>query len=440
MPAISFGGLTSGLDTKAIVSQLMDIERNPQILLQNKLAKQNQQVSALQGINTRLASLATSAAALAKPEAFTRTAATSSSESVTTVSRPEATDASLSFSVKETAGRAGWTSAPLAAGDFGPQKITIDVPGGVPVQVTAIGGSVQALAQAINDTGGSVRATAVHTGDGQYRLMVTSAETGAKNDITGVTITPEPGSSPLAAGFTRTATGRDASIDIGGGALVTSPSNTFTDLMTGVDVTVSEAAKKSGEQVIVSSKPDSGAIAKQAAGVIGAMTVALSEMAEQSKSDVTKPGVLSGSSLIRGIQQQLASAFSVSASGASLADVGIELKRDGTVSIDEAKFASYAASNPDKAQAVTTAFATAVAEAAKQASASGTGNISQSITSAKSTVKDLGDRIADFDVRLELRRATLTRQFTALDVAISAGQNQQQWLAGQISGLPGFSR
>lgn len=440
MPAISFGGITSGLDTRAIVDQLIAVERNPQVLLQNKLAKQNQQVSALQGINTRMASLATAAAALAKPEAFTRTAATSSSEAVTAVSRPEATDASLSFSVLTTAARSGWASEPVAAGNFGPQKITIDVPGGEPVQVVATGGSVQALAQAINDKGGSVRATAVRTGDGQYRLMVTSTDTGAKNEIANVTIEPEPGSSPVAMTFQQTARGEDATIDLGYGNVVSSSSNTFADLMTGVDVTVSQAAVKSGELVTVSSQPDPAAIAKQAAGVVGAMTVALSEMAEQSKADITRPGVLSGSSLVRGIQQQLASAFSVSVPGATLADVGIELKRDGTVSIDEAKFASYAKSNPDQAKAVTTAFATAVADAAKQASASGTGSISQSITSAKSTVKDLGDRIADFDTRLDLRRVTLDRQFTALDVAISASKNQQQWLAGQISGLPGFSR
>ena len=438
MPAISFGGLTSGLDTKAIVSQLMDVERNPQILLQNKLAKQNQQVSALQGINTRLASLATSAASLAKPEAFTRTAATASDDTVSVVSRPEATDASLTFSVVQTAARSGWASE-VTSGNFGPQKITIDVPGGQPVQVTAVGGSAQELAQAINAAGNNVRATTVRTGDGQYRLVVTSTETGAKNDITNVTFEntdPNETRAPLSA--QQTSQGRDAIIDLGGGTYVSSSSNTFTDLMTGVDVTVNKVPANYGEQVTVTSTPDATAIAKQAAGVVGALNVALSEMAEQSKADVTKPGVLSGSSLVRGIQQQLASAFSVSVPGATLADVGIDLARDGTVSIDQDKFAAYAQKNPDTAQAITSAFATAVADVAKQASAPGTGFVSQAIVSAQSTAKDLGDRISDWDLRLEQRQATLERQFTALDVAVSASQRLQGQLAGQISGLPGY--
>ena len=125
--------------------------------------------------------------------------------------------------------------------------------------------------------------------------------------------------------------------------------------------------------------------------------------------------------------------------GATLADLGIQLQRDGKVTIDEAAFTTYATADPDRARALTAVFGSAVADAAKQASASGTGSISQSITSAKSTVKDLGDRIADFETRLELRRTTLERQFTALDVAISASKNTQTWLAGQISGLPGYS-
>jgi flagellar hook-associated protein 2 len=39
-------------------------------------------------------------------------------------------------------------------------------------------------------------------------------------------------------------------------------------------------------------------------------------------------------------------------------------------------------------------------------------------------------------MRLELRRTTLTRQFTALETALSRMNSQSSWLAGQISSLP----
>ena len=437
MPAITFGGLTSGLDTRAIVDQLMAVERNPQVLLQNKLAKQNQTVSALQGINTRLASLATSAAEFAKPETWTRATATASDKSVSVVAGPTAGTGSISFRVNQLADRGSWTTQAFTADQFGPQKIVVTSASGEPRTVTATGGSAQELAAAINAAGGNVRATTVRTGDGQYRLLMTSLNTGAADDITKVEITNADGSASAMTKPVQLARGQDAKVDLGFGNLVSSPTNTFTGLMTGTDVTLTE--KVTG-LVTVSSQPDLATVAKAASGVVGALNVALSEMAEQSRADVTKPGVLSGSSLVRGIQQQLAATMSSAVPGATLADLGVQLQRDGSVKIDEAAFTTFATAHPDEARALTAVFGTAVADAAKQASAAGTGSISQSITSATSTARDLGERIADLDTRLDLRRATLERQFTALDVAISASKNTQGWLAGQIAGLPGYGR
>jgi flagellar hook-associated protein 2 len=50
---------------------------------------------------------------------------------------------------------------------------------------------------------------------------------------------------------------------------------------------------------------------------------------------------------------------------------------------------------------------------------------------------DFKDRIADWDVRLATRRQTLTRQFTAMETALSSLKNQSSWLAGQLGSLSG---
>ena len=50
--------------------------------------------------------------------------------------------------------------------------------------------------------------------------------------------------------------------------------------------------------------------------------------------------------------------------------------------------------------------------------------------------KDITDRIDAWDLRLAKRKETLTRQFTAMETALSSLQNQSTWLAGQISQLP----
>ena len=54
-------------------------------------------------------------------------------------------------------------------------------------------------------------------------------------------------------------------------------------------------------------------------------------------------------------------------------------------------------------------------------------------------MKDFESRIADWDLRLATRKETPTRQFTAMETALSSLKNQSTWLAGQISGLPSWS-
>ena len=53
--------------------------------------------------------------------------------------------------------------------------------------------------------------------------------------------------------------------------------------------------------------------------------------------------------------------------------------------------------------------------------------------------EDFEERIADWDLRLATRKETLTRQFTAMETALSSLRNQSTWLAGQLNALPSSS-
>ena len=67
---ISLDGLASGLDTTALISSIMQVDAIPQTLLKNKSSDIQSMVSALQGLNTKVAALATQATAAAKPGAL----------------------------------------------------------------------------------------------------------------------------------------------------------------------------------------------------------------------------------------------------------------------------------------------------------------------------------------------------------------------------------
>src|SRR5690606_22370515 len=96
------------------------------------------------------------------------------------------------------------------------------------------------LVTAINNSEAGVTAMKVSAGkdefgENQYRLQLTSAETGAASGFTVTGLTT-----------TKTSTAQDASVKLWAGTAaeqtVTSSSNTFDDLLPGVAVTVSEAS------------------------------------------------------------------------------------------------------------------------------------------------------------------------------------------------------
>jgi flagellar hook-associated protein 2 len=61
--------------------------------------------------------------------------------------------------------------------------------------------------------------------------------------------------------------------------------------------------------------------------------------------------------------------------------------------------------------------------------------LTTAIQSRNSQVKELNDRISDWDVRLDARQNALQRQYSALEVALGKLKNQSTWLAGQLAGL-----
>ena len=65
-----------------------------------------------------------------------------------------------------------------------------------------------------------------------------------------------------------------------------------------------------------------------------------------------------------------------------------------------------------------------------------TGSLTLSITGSQSQVSDINKRIAAFEDRMTLRESTLKAQFSNLEVALGKLKDQQNWLSGQLAGLP----
>ena len=81
--SLAIDGLVSGLDTTSLINSLMQLEAVPQTLLKNRVTASQAYISALQGLNAKVAALGELAMKTAKPTALELYSTTSSSPKVT---------------------------------------------------------------------------------------------------------------------------------------------------------------------------------------------------------------------------------------------------------------------------------------------------------------------------------------------------------------------
>jgi len=192
-----------------------------------------------------------------------------------------------------------------------------------------------------------VTAAAVQTTPGSYKLQLSATKSGAaaQFSVDGIT-----GMGDL----TVLSQGADATISVGTDPntayTVTSSSNTFNNLVTGLSFTVSKI--ESG--VTVSSKVDGTAVAKQVSTLVDDINQVLSTITSQTSWDATNKvaGPLMAESAVRTLQQQLLGSVT------SLHAAGVSLTKDGQLSFDQDAFTTAFTANPQKVMAAFGATAT----------------------------------------------------------------------------------
>ncbi len=432
-------GLASGLDTATIVNQLMQLEAAPQSRLKSKVSTEKSGLTALQGLNTKIAALQTRAAELAKPTAWTSLTATSSNPAVRITAGDDAAPTTRSVTVTSVAlsHQLGF-AAPAALTDAvtgASTDVRLDRFDGSPVTL-ATDGTLQGLVTAINDPANAtgLHATAVKVADGQYQLLVESTPTGRTQDFE---LTAADGSALLGGATVRA--GADARIDLGAGVSVTSTTNTFTDVMPGITLTLGPEAK-AGDVATLHVARDTTALATKLKELVDQVNILLTELDTATAYAATgaRSGPLAGDATLRSVRDALVRSV-YPGDGSSMASLGLQVNRSGKLELDSTQFTqAYAADPEGVAERFTTTgdgFAARLATAAKQASDSRTGSVSSAVTGRKTGIDRLEDSIEAWDRRLELRRTSLERQYTALETALGQMNSQSSWLAGQLASL-----
>ncbi|WP_328291745.1 flagellar filament capping protein FliD [Kineococcus sp. NBC_00420] len=488
-------GLISGLDTSSIITKLLSVDAAPQTQLKNNVSTAQTKINAYQSVNARMAALQTAAAALTQASTWTAASATTSDTNATATAASSALPGALSFSVNGLASGKSILSGtfdPASADIRGALSIPLDVvasDGTVLGTVNPTSGSLSDVTSAINKVAGlGLSAVAVRVSDGNYRLQISSTSTGrTKGDFDLVplvknsdgtlsvrnpdgTTTPNPAVGQKVDGYTPPAgttsvTGyepltkpQDAEISIstlnGTGFVVTSATNTFTDLMPGVAVTVAKVTAANGAPTKVSVGTDASAVVKSVNTLVTAANAALAEIAKQSAAGVvgasgtsTGAGVLNGDSSLRAMKSRIISAVTGALGGsASAAQYGLQSTSDGQLKFDSAVFSTAYAANPQATQQAlaptsvdSTSSAQGVVERLSSVALAATDKYTGSLTSAikgqTSTIGDLTKRISDWDSRLEAKKAYYQKYYSQLEIALQKSQSQGSWLSGQLASM-----
>src|SRR5690625_1767103 len=102
--SLGIDGLASGLNTTEIIQQLMQIERRPVVLIEQRIQTHQQRMDAWRDVNMRLASLETRLGDLLLNSTFERRTATSSNaDIVTATAQATAQEATYNVVVKQLA-------------------------------------------------------------------------------------------------------------------------------------------------------------------------------------------------------------------------------------------------------------------------------------------------------------------------------------------------
>jgi len=449
-------GLISGMDTGSLITQLMQIEANPQTLLKTKLTDTQADATAYRAVNTKMDALRTAAEALTKTAAWAAAKATSSATTVTATAGADATPGSLTFNVTSLASNHSVLSAgtwPTTGTSFGLGSPLTVTKGGVTTSIALKSGATLADAvSAINGSNSGLTATAVKT-DAGYRLQVGTTATGAASSFT-LTSAGE-----TTAQFTLLTQGADATIHVGDattGYDAVSSTNTFAELMRGTPITVSQT----GGPVTVSVASDPDAVATAVQTMVTAANAVLSSIKSYTSSAPGSTAVLKGDSTLRSLSSEVLDAVGYAIGNGSAATAGLQLTRDGTLTFDKTVFTTKLQSDPALVQRLvngtaasnvdgivgntddvvaTPGVAQRLLALAKKATDSTGGTLTLLAKSQDTAASALTDQIADWDIRLALRKDNLTKQFTAMETALGTMQNQASWLSSQIASLPSWS-
>jgi flagellar hook-associated protein 2 len=432
---ISSPGIGSGLDVNNIVSKLMSVETLPLTALTKKETSYNAKISALGSLKSVLADLQTASAAMNSAAGLAAFKGTLSDTSIATATPGAAAlEGTYSLEVSKLAqAQVMYTASNPSLVDG---TLTINVGSGSAgvVNVSATD-SLTDVADRINaDT---TLKTQIKASVVDNKLVLESKTTGAANiiSVSGAATNPLENLDAFnTASLTQARAAQDAEFKVNGIAIQRS-SNTVTDAISGVTLTLKKATTSATELNVAR---DVSTAQTALTNFVAAYNAANSTIT--SLGSYSNGAALAGESSLRGVQSQVRSILRTvpsALSGAtvtSMSQLGVKMQKDGTLVFDATMLTSAFQSDPTSVADAVAAYGTAM-EDATDAMTGTFGLVSSRIEGLSRSLKDIDLRKETLSARLaniELRYRT---QFTALDGMMSSMTATSSFLTQQIANM-----
>lgn len=438
-------GTAGKLDVPTMVAQLVAADRMQADARFDRTERQiNAQLSAFGTLRSAFSALGTAVGALSSGEAAN--------------ARKVTLPAEANFAASAAAGAAPGryrievealaTAQKLSSGAFatdaavGTGRLTIQAgETTLEIDIDAENATLTDIRDAINaKAGGKTVTAAIVRGDDGDHLVLNAVDTGSAGALT---VTASGGDGGLAAltydpqgggaGLQQLVTADDARVRVDG-ILRTSASNTLTDAIGDVSLTLTKAEPGTTRELAIA--VDTGAQRAAAKTFVGAYNAALSAINSTSSYNATTKtaAALNGDALVRNAGRDLRETISEHVS--DLKALGITIQNDGTLKLDEAAFDTGMLEDPG---AVTRVFGGESASLSGKLDASidrlvdPEGLLDGRKASLDARSKTLASQRDALDFRMSQAEARYRTQFTALDVLLTSLQSSSDFLTRQLA-------
>jgi flagellar hook-associated protein 2 len=481
MATITSLGIGSGIDINSMVTQLVALERKPIDQLKARAGDLNAQVSALGKLQSLLSGLRDAASALTGTALWTRSTATSNNDAaVSTVGGGNAAPGSYAVSVSRLASPQTLVSGTTFASPtalVGAGTMTIELgswtppvaPAVVPSGFTPRAGAaaltitvdpadtLQNLRDRINGLGGGVTASIVSDATGS-RLALRSSASGTDNgfrvavadadlnntDAAGLSrLAFDPDAGATGMGYAQGAQNASAVIN---GIAVQSQSNELTGVIEGLTLQLRQTTTGTVDIAVAS---DRAAVREAVQKFAEAYSALAREIGSQTRYDPASKvgGPLQGDSAVGTLLARLRGAVNTPSSATPdlqrLSDVGLQLQRDGTLTVNASKLDSAlgdltklrkAFANLDTATPANDGFMRRITSVANDLLGTD-GALTTRTDGLRQQVTRNQQQQARYEERVERYRERLVSQFSAMDSNLSRLNALQSYVTQQISAL-----